>query len=1529
MDDRQTTGTGGHRHRLLQPRSHQTSPLYLSQMHEHLAGQDLLHQHRIPEARDYGALDDYGGPFQDRALLAEPHRDRQWQAVQGLSRLSLPPRSLATSSNPNHSMVFPDAVHYGHDSDHDISRTFSRLPHPTEIPSSSPSSALTLGRQFDATRDFGDQSVLPRSQFIPSPVYNSSSPSYKVNQRRTFPNRRKKQIEAARQAPGTSRAPPVLELQHANSQANRRAPGSEPPVIQGIPLVSPNELPDRFRSVFPFPIFNAVQSKCFKCIYGSNYNLVLSAPTGSGKTIVLELAICRLVSQFQAGQFKIVYMAPTKSLCAERQADWHTKFNHLDLQCAELTGDTEQAQLRNVQSASIIITTPEKWDSMTRKWKDHIKLVQLVKLFLIDEVHILKESRGATLEAVVSRMKSVGSDIRFVALSATVPNFDDVATWLGKSQSNQNLPALREKFGEEFRPVQLQKFVYGLPFRGNDFAFDSVCDSKLPEIIQQHSEGKPIMVFCCTRKSTMTTAKALAALWTKKGPHKRHWPTPSKTATVSDQELQITLASGVAFHHAGLDLYDRQAIEKGYLDRDVSVICCTSTLAVGVNLPCHLVIIKNTVSWQDEGLKEYADLEMMQMLGRAGRPQFGNTAAAVIITKQEKVGKYEKLVSGTEVLESCLHSNLIDHLNAEIGLGTVHDLHTAKRWLAGTFLYVRLRQNPAHYKLDSNAADRSLDERIEQICDRDIKLLQDTKLVSKESSLKSTEFGNAMARYYVKFETMEVLLTLPPRAKMSEILSVLAQAVEFHDIRFRSGEKNLYKTLNAASGIKFPIQVDIAFAAQKRSIIMQAELGGVEFPTDEQYAKHRNQYQQDRLLVFTHVHRLIRCIIDCQIHLRDGPATRHALELARSFGARVWDNSPLQMKQVPLVGPVTVRKLVTAGINSLETLEATEAYRINMLLSKQPGFGEKILGLLQTFPKLRVSVKLMGKDVKPEQRPKVKIKAEVGFINEKIPTTFNKKSVYVCFLAERSDGFLIDFRRLSAKQLGNGEDIFLSTELHSEGQNITCYVMCDDLAGTLRYAEIKPELPRSAFPALIETATGRTRPSGSRPVMNISRRRSRSDINSDIELSCERDDEGFPDDDIADTDMIAAANEVGYKNIDTFQSPTENESLTPALKSHATSRDRLWKPQQLETGKWACNHKCKDKTACKHLCCREGVDKAPKAPKQSTGKDTSIAMEKTASKKPASTVSTVPPRQTTSKLHQSTIEVLDLSIEHGDEKNSRPSEMRALSSYMFQGNPTKRAPVLRSIPSKPKFISAKDLHVQLSTLKQAGAVKRSFDDEPSEFEASWIDNLPSPSALLRNEEDVPLELQEEPIVEEHSDIGDKTWDRDSERLGFEEPLSGSDSVHNVLTDAGQSADGGELGQKHFSVDLGGAQDQLLDDYSLPILDRSFGILQRTQTQPSQDRLFLSTDSPEKALTAPEGVDKDSEPQVEEHSNEPAKKRQCLSEQKPMKPLMASLGAENRAQSLEDLRKRLPWDGIRGDDLEFLLDLDIADIVEFV
>lgn len=253
--------------------------------------------------------------------------------------------------------------------------------------------------------------------------------------------------------------------------------------------------------------------------------------------------------------------------------------------------------------------------------------------------------------------------------------------------------------------------------------------------------------------------------------------------------------------------------------------------------------------------------------------------------------------------------------------------------------------------------------------------------------------------------------------------------------------------------------------AHKRSLILQSELGGVEFPIDEQYSKHKRQFNQDKAIIFDSVHRLIRCIIDCQIHLQDAVAVRNALELARSFGARVWDNSPLQMKQISQIGLVAIRKLATGGINTLEALEAAEPHRIEMLLSKNPPFGNKMVANLKDFPKLRVSVKMMGKDAKKGRPVVINIKAEVGFINDRIPTFFRRKPVYICLLTERSDGFLADFRRISASKLNKSPDILFSAELLSHMQYVICHVMCDEIAGTMRSAELRPELPAYLFPS--------------------------------------------------------------------------------------------------------------------------------------------------------------------------------------------------------------------------------------------------------------------------------------------------------------------------------------------------------------------------------------------------------------------------------------------------------------------------------
>ncbi|PYH46886.1 putative DEAD/DEAH box DNA helicase (Mer3) [Aspergillus saccharolyticus JOP 1030-1] len=965
---------------------------------------------------------------------------------------------------------------------------------------------------------------------------------------------------------------------------------------RGTVLVSVHELPDKYRSIFSFRVFNTVQSKCFESVYRSDYNMVLAAPTGSGKTVIMELAICRLLNTLKDERFKVVYQAPTKSLCSERFRDWNAKFHTLGLQCAELTGDTDYTQLKTVQNSQIIITTPEKWDSMTRKWKDHARLMQLVKLFLIDEVHILKEARGATLEAVVSRMKTNGSRLRFIALSATVPNSEDIATWLGRDAINQHLPAHREHFDESFRPVKLQRFVYGYRSQGNDFAFDKMCNTKLPDLIAAHSCKKPIIIFCCTRNSAVSTAKELARLWSMSNPPARPWKGASRPVEAHNADLKNTLSAGVAFHHAGLDPGDRRTVETGFLQGHISIICCTSTLAVGVNLPCHLVVIKGTVGWQGGGCKEYSDLEIMQMLGRAGRPQFDDSATAVIMTRKECEAHYEKLVSGSESVESCLHLNLIDHLNAEIGLGNVTDIDSAIRWLGGTFLFVRLRRNPAHYQLQENAHIEEEDELLRQICEKDIRLLQECGLVTV-NGLRSTSFGDAMARYYVRFETMRTLLTLKPQSTVSQILSVIAQAEEFSDVRLKAGEKSFYKEINRANGIRFPIKVDIALSAHKISLLIQSELGAVDLPDGEQFQKHKFIVQQDKSFVFSHINRLIRCIIDCQIAREDAVTLRNALELARSFGAKVWDTSPLQMKQIEQVGIVAVRRLAAADITSIEALGQCEPQRLDMILSRNPPFGAKLLDRVASFPRLRVAVKMTGKEIRPGLLVKVRLKAEIAFMNEKCPTFYLRRPVYVCFLAEVSDGRLLEFRRISASRMSNGQEILLSAELKDKDQFVSCSVSCDDIAGTSRSAVLKPELPPTVFPIRPnerpETATASPLVSVSRHARNDASQSKQPTSESVVTL----------DSDESLFDSVLQQEDTAWSALEPLPVPTKPktmEKIPNVSKSfESTSKDGdVEDPAPMANGKWACNHRCKDKTVCKHLCCRDGLDKPPKASKK-------------------------------------------------------------------------------------------------------------------------------------------------------------------------------------------------------------------------------------------------------------------------------------------------------------------------------------------
>lgn len=110
--------------------------------------------------------------------------------------------------------------------------------------------------------------------------------------------------------------------------------------------------------------------------------------------------------------------------------------------------------------------------------------------------------------------------------------------------------------------------------------------------------------------------------------------------------------NGVAFHHAGLSNDDRNVVERKFKEGQIPILCATSTLAAGVNLPAHLVIIKSTFQYGPNGYEEYSELDIIQMMGRAGRPQFDTSGTVVILTTDSMKTHYENLVNGSTAIES-------------------------------------------------------------------------------------------------------------------------------------------------------------------------------------------------------------------------------------------------------------------------------------------------------------------------------------------------------------------------------------------------------------------------------------------------------------------------------------------------------------------------------------------------------------------------------------------------------------------------------------------------------------------------------------------------------------------------------------------------------------------------------------------------------------------------------------------------------------------------------------------------------------
>jgi helicase len=364
----------------------------------------------------------------------------------------------------------------------------------------------------------------------------------------------------------------------------------------------------------------------------SGQNLVMASPTASGKTLIAEL--CAMKHVIEKGG-KVLYLTPLRALAWEKYEDFQAysslrRRDGKNIRVGVSTGDLD-SRTSWLQDYDIVVTTNEKCDSLLRHrspWMDGVSLV------VADEVHLIGNDRGPTLEVALTRLRQMSPGIQILALSATIRNADEVAEWLDA-----------DYIKTDWRPVPLKEGVaYGGRIIFNDGSIkklDSLHSTDAVNIaVNSVVEGGQSIIFVESRRRAQSMARlaseALVRVLSKREQARLRETSSEIVLRGEKTSLTDNLASaiekGAAFHHAGLNREHRRIVEAAFKGGLIKIISATPTLAAGVNLPARTAVIGSYRRFTPGyGMYPISVLEYKQMSGRAGRPQYDDHGEAVLI----------------------------------------------------------------------------------------------------------------------------------------------------------------------------------------------------------------------------------------------------------------------------------------------------------------------------------------------------------------------------------------------------------------------------------------------------------------------------------------------------------------------------------------------------------------------------------------------------------------------------------------------------------------------------------------------------------------------------------------------------------------------------------------------------------------------------------------------------------------------------------------------------------------------------------
>ncbi|KAF6257784.1 RNA helicase, activating signal cointegrator 1 [Scenedesmus sp. NREL 46B-D3] len=685
------------------------------------------------------------------------------------------------------------------------------------------------------------------------------------------------------------------------------------PYADGEKLVAITDLPDWAQPAFGgMQSLNRVQSRvCDTALYSSE-NMLVCAPTGAGKTNVAMLCILhelglhrRTDGSIDMAAFKVVYVAPMKALVAEMVGNFTKRLGEAyGLQVRELTAWDVNLTKQEIEETQIIVTTPEKWDIITRKSDDRT-YTQLVRLMIIDEIHLLHDTRGPVLESIVARtirqIESTQEMTRIVGLSATLPNYDDVGTFL-RVKPNKGL----FYFDNSYRPCPLAQQYIGITIKKPLQRFqlmNEICYNKVLDCAGKHQ----VLIFVHSRKETAKTAlylkqtaldnDHLAKFMRDDSASREILQTEAEAAKTA--ELRDLLPFGFAIHHAGMSRVDRTLVEDLFADGHIQVLVSTATLAWGVNLPAHTVIIKGTQVYSPVkgAWDELSPQDMMQMMGRAGRPQYDTFGEGIIITGHTELQFYLSLFNVQLPIESQYIATIADNLNAEVVLGTVQNLKDAATWLGYTYLYVRMLRSPALYGVPLGALedDPLLQQHRLDLAHSAALLLDKNNLIRydrRTGNFQVTDLGRIASHYYITYTTLAAFNShLKPTMGDIELLRLFSLADEFKFMIVREEEKlELAKLIDR---VPVPVKESLDEPSAKINVLMQAYISNLKL---EGLA-----LSSDMVYVTQSAGRLMRCLFEICLKRGWAGLTDKAINLCKEVNHRMWSSqNPLrQFKGLP------------------------------------------------------------------------------------------------------------------------------------------------------------------------------------------------------------------------------------------------------------------------------------------------------------------------------------------------------------------------------------------------------------------------------------------------------------------------------------------------------------------------------------------------------------------------------------------------------------------------------------------------------